>query len=296
MGALTEDRRLFGEEWGRPDPDASWSTHGKVKKTIPLFIGLATGFCGSFTSFSSFIKDAFLALTNALEPADPRSPYHTDPSIPSRNGGFSFLALLAIIIIHPAVSISALKVGAHFALLLQPITPVIPFRLTRRYLDPLGVVLAFGCWVGAILLSALPPGNATHWRYRGTFPLVFAPIGCLLRFYLSKHLNAIQPSFPLGTFTANVVGTVVLGMAWDLQHASSIGATSHISCSVLEGIIEGFCGCLTTVSTWVLELTSLRRRHAWIYGLASVGVGLGCLVVIMGSMGWTIGFATPACS
>jgi fluoride ion exporter CrcB/FEX len=203
---------------------------------------------------------------------------------------------MAILIIHPAVSLSALKTGAHFALFLQPVTPVIPFRLTRRYLDPLGVVLAFGCWIGAIILSVFPPGNGIHWRFRATFPLVFAPPGCLLRFYASKQLNALVPSFPLGTFAANIFGTMVLGMAWDLQHARTIGASSHISCSVMQGIMEGFCGCLTTVSTWVLELQGLRRRQGWTYGLTSVGVGLGFMVIIMGSMGWTVGFAQPTCS
>jgi fluoride exporter len=299
MGFLSEDRRLFREEWGWPTPDASSSERGKVKKTIPLFIGLATGFCGCFTSFSSFIRDAFLALTNALESPSPTSPYHTDPNISSRNGGFSFLALMAVLIVHPAVSMSGLKAGAHFALLLQPITPVLPFRPTLRFLDPLGVVLAFGCWIGAIVISIAPPGDSTtgnDWRSRAALPLVFSPLGCLLRFYASKHLNARIPSFPLGTFTVNIFGTMVLGMAWDLQHARTVGASSNFPCSVLQGIMEGFCGCLTTVSTWVLELQGLRRRHAWVYGLASVVVGLGFMVIIMGSMGWTIGFAKPVCN
>jgi fluoride exporter len=296
LGLLTEDRRLFREEWGHPDPDASWSTHGKVKKTIPLYIGLATGFCGCFTSFSSFMRDGFLALTNALEPASPTSPYHVDHVIPHRNGGFSFEATLAVLIIHPAVSLSALIAGAHFALLLQPVAPVIPFRLVRRFLDPLAVVLAFGCWIGAVLLAIFPPGDRIHWRTRATMPLIFSPPGVLLRFYASRYLNSRLPSFPLGTFCVNIFGTMVLGMAWDLQHASSIGALSANSCAVLHGIMEGFCGCLTTVSTWVLELSGLRRRHAWLYGLTSVGVGLGAMVVIMGSMGWTVGFTVPVCS
>ena len=299
MGLLTEDRRMFRQEWGRPDPDASWSTHGKIKKTIPLYIGLSTGFCGCFTSFSSFIRDAFLALTNELEPPSLTSPYHTDMTVPHRSGGFSFLALLAVLIIHPAVSLSALKAGAHFALLLQPVTPTIPIRPARRYLDPIIVVLAFGCCIGAIILSIIPPGdtvNGNHWRFRAVFPLVFSPPGCLLRFYSAKHMNALVPSFPIGTFAANIFGTVVIGMAWDLQHAQGIGASNTISCSVLQGVMEGFCGCLTTVSTWVLELSGLRRRHAWIYGLASVGVGLGLLVIIMGSIGWTVGFSKPHCS
>ena len=299
MGFLTEDRRLFRQEWGNGNPNAPAAAHTKVKKTIPLFIGLATGFCGSFTSFSSWMRDALLALTNALEAPSPLRPYHTDITVPSRSGGFSFLALLAILIIHAAVSLGALKAGAHFALLMHPVTPTLPFRFFRSIVDPLAVFLAFGCWLGSIFLSIWPPAsNATHWRFRATFPLVFAPLGCLLRFYASKHLNTRVPSFPLGTFAVNIFGTAVLGMCWDLQHARGIGAGVgvHVGCSILQGVMEGFCGCLTTVSTWVLELDGLRRRHAWIYGLSSVGVGLGVMVVIMGSMGWTTGFARPACS
>ena len=297
-GFLAEDRRLFRDGWGNGEPDPEPAAHLKVKKTLPLYIGISTGFCGCFTSFSSFMKDAFLALTNALESPSSIQPYHVNLTIPSRNGGFSFLALMAILIVHVAVSMGSLKTGAHFALLVRPITPVLPFRFFRRVIDPLAVVLAFGCWFGAIFLSIWPPGNNTRWRYRATFPLVFAPLGCLLRFYASKYLNARIPSFPLGTFAANIFGTAILGMAWDLQHARGIGSGPGVqtACSALQGVIEGFCGCLTTVSTWVLELDSLRNRHAWIYGLTSVGVGLGIMVVIMGSMGWTAGFATPSCS
>lgn len=296
IGFLAEDRQLFRMEWGSPDINAPASQHTKVKKTIPLYIGLATGFCGSFTSFSSFIRDAFLALTNALESPSLTSPYHVDPAVSPRNGGFSLLALLAILIVHPALSLAALQVGAQFALATQPITPTIPFGFARRVLDPLGVLLGFGGWLGAVMLAIWPPGEATHWRYRAVFPLVFAPLGCLLRYYASKHMNALVPSFPLGTFAVNMFGTAILGMAFDLQHADSIGASRATSCAVLQGMMEGFCGCVTTVSTWVAELQSLRRRHAWQYGLVSVGVGLGLMVMIMGSMGWTVGYASPICS
>lgn len=296
IGFLAEDRSLFREEWGAPDPKAPAANHGKIKKTIPLYIGLATGFCGSFTSFSTYMRDAFLAMTNALESPSLTSPYHVDPLIASRNGGFSFLALLAILIVHPAISLSALQVGAQLALLLQPVTPTIPFKFCRTVLDPLSVLLGWGSWLGAVLLAIWPPGNDIHWRFRAVLPLVFAPPGCLLRFYVSRHMNALIPAFPMGTFTANIFGTAVLGMAYDLQHASGIGASSPNACAVLQGVMDGFCGCLTTVSTWVAELNGLRRRHSWIYGLTSVGVGLGVMVVIMGSMGWTVGFQDPACS
>ena len=57
----------------------------------------------------------------------------------------------------------------------------------------------------------------------------------------------------------------------------------------------GFCGCLSTVSTWVSELASLRRRNAYRYGAASVIVALCFLIIIMGSLQWTIGFSDLQC-
>ncbi|RMD44975.1 hypothetical protein DV735_g55, partial [Chaetothyriales sp. CBS 134920] len=305
MGFLTEDRRLFRwYDWGMTPADpkslasasASASAHLRVKKTIPLYIGLSTGFCGCFTSFSSLMRDAFLALANRLENASDAKPWELDTTTHHRSGGFSFLALLAVLIAHSAISLSALWSGGQFAVLVQPITPSLPVWFLRRVADPIAVILGFGCWLGAVLLAVWPPGNPSHWRSRAVMPLVFSPPGCLLRFYASKYLNARIPSFPLGTFSVNMFGTAVLGMAWDLQHAAGIGAGAGVAnaCAVLDGLGDGFCGCLTTVSTWVLELDTLSRRHAWIYGLTSVGAGLGLMVVIMGSMAWTRTQVPPA--
>ncbi|KAF1847251.1 uncharacterized protein K460DRAFT_363355 [Cucurbitaria berberidis CBS 394.84] len=324
MGFLAEDRRLFRAEWGDrgeplPEPQdrptesepgggdlerqRDKARHGKVKKTIPMYIGLATGFCGSFTSFSSFIRDVFLALSNDL-----RSPINHayPPNVPvpavsttvPRNSGDSFMAICATIFITVTACYSALKLGSHLALLLDPYTPTLPFRFTRRILDPLIVLLGWGIWLGAVLLCILPPHNA--WRGQALFACVFAPIGCLTRYYISLLLNPLSPSFPLGTFAVNIFGTAVLGMAYDLQHvplsATGLVGGSAISCQVLQGIMDGFCGALTTVSTWMLEIDTLRRRHAYVYGAVSVAAGLGLLVVIMGSVRWTVGWEGILCT
>jgi CrcB-like protein, Camphor Resistance (CrcB) len=82
-------------------------------------------------------------------------------------------------------------------------------------------------------------------------------------------------------------------MCFDLQWSGA--AASVVGCQALEGVMEGFCGCATTVSTWVLELDTLRQRHGYLYGLASVSVALAFLVVIMGSLDWTKGFKAPVC-
>lgn len=320
LGFLTEDRRIFREEWGvfdsnrnsfNPADEETASVrsrakrnHTRVKKTIPLFIGLATGFCGSFSSFSSFMRDSFLALTNDLPAPSPGYPVASPPDHPlhPRNGGYSFMAVVGMLISQPALSISGYHVGAHIALAVDPIIPTLPFRFIRRILDPLAVLLAFGCWLGAVLLTIFP-ANHYRWRASATLALVFSPVGCLFRFYASKYLNARLPWFPLGTFSVNMFGTAVLGMCWDLQHAPSIvGADpnphslSYAGCAVLQGVIDGFCGATTTVSTWVAELSALRRGNGYVYGVVSMGLGLTLLVCTMGAMGWTVGFGRSVCA
>lgn len=324
MGFLNEDRMLFKEEWGTPnyhkkvenakqvgdeetgfgsesaiDLQAAKKLHNATKKTIPLYIGLSTGFCGCFTSFSSFIRDAFLAMSNGLP--TPVNHQHdritsTASTVP-RNGGYSFMALLAVIIFTLTLCISGLYFGAHLAIATERFIPSLRYKFCRKFLDPLAVFLAWGCWLGAVIMSIWPPDRHNTvpdvWRGRALFALVFAPLGCLGRFYVSLYLNGKIASFPLGTFAVNIFGTAILGMSYDLQHAPLGGV---VGCQVLQGIEDGFCGCLTTVSTWVTELSSLRRRHAYRYGAISVIVALCFLIVIMGSMQWTRGFSELLCT
>ncbi|KAJ4290622.1 hypothetical protein N0V90_010840 [Kalmusia sp. IMI 367209] len=318
MGFLSQDQRIFRSEWGNrpptppqtPIPDeekameqaARASSHAKVKKTIPLYIGLATGFCGSFTSFSSFIRDVFLAFVNDLRAPDVATPVR-------RNDGYSFMAGLAVIVITIAVCFAALKVGAHIAILLDRLTPTLPFRFTRKIIDPAIAFIAWSAWLGAIVMAIFPPdrpsgpsskGPWSHetWRGQAIFACVFAPAGCLLRFYVSLKLNPLIPSFPLGTFCVNIFGTAVLGMAYDLQHVdisgSGIGG-GRVGCQILQGVMDGFDGCLTTVSTWILEIESLKRGHAWKYGFASVAAGVAVLVMVMGSVRWSVGWTAAGC-
>ncbi|KAI1925227.1 hypothetical protein LOZ12_002829 [Ophidiomyces ophidiicola] len=324
MGFFVEDRNLFREEWGKQripekqnvqgaavssqvgpeeaSPEEDRKMHKAIKKTIPLYVGLTTGFCGSFTSFSSFMADTFLALSNDL-------PNPNTSSILPRNGGYSFMAVVAIILYTVSLSLSSLAFGAHLALVLDRFTPTLPFLVTRRILDRAMVLLGFGCWLAAIFLALWPPdrhrGIHENWRGRAVFATVFAPLGCLLRYYVSLFLNARIPSLPLGTFAVNIFGTMVLGMCYDLKHAirllaiptpdSPFGVGRLTSCQVLNGVVDGFCGCTTTVSTWVVELYTLELRHAYRYGILTIALALSLLVVIMGSMRWTVGFGIPVC-
>ena len=323
MGFLSEDRKLFWDELGdlqveKEKDDSSEERNGRgvanreventaddpatiqalqsVKKTIPLYIGLATGFCGSFTSFSSFMRDVFLALSNDLPVPGTHVPPSSSTAPPiSRNGGYSFMALLAVIILTTTSCLAALKFGAHFAIFISSIIPAISFASIRRFLDRLVILLAWGCWAGAIFMTIWPPDRSSSEQWRGDVlvALTLAPVGCLLRFYASLKLNGVLASFPLGTFAVNMFGTAILGLGYDLQRSS--GGSSHSACQVLQGLEDGFCGTLTTVSTWVVELQGLRRRNAYRYGAASVVGGLSLLVVIIGPVRWGPGFDHKSC-
>lgn len=317
MGFLAEEQNLFRNEEAitaiemkhrnrpsqRPVDIAAVqkAESGKRKKSISLYIGLATGFCGSLTSFSSFERDVFLALSNDL-PTPINQPYESSiqvlpTSTRSRHDGYSMEALLGVILLTIGLCMGALKVGAHTALFLENVTPTLSKKVVRRVANPLAVFLGFGLWLGAVLLSIRPAHDA--WRGEVVFALVFAPLGCLLRFYASRELNGLVPSFPLGTFAVNMLGTAILGMCYDIQHVGVgiMGMTGggRVGCQVLQGLMDGFCGCLTTVSTWVAEINSLRLKHAYMYAIASTAGGLCLLIAIMGSVRWSTGWSQPAC-
>jgi fluoride ion exporter CrcB/FEX len=319
IGYLREDRTLFRRHWQKAQSEhgrradsperlggsSSDSGHqladerGAVVEAafrasrgqVPGYIGLTVGFCGSFTSFASICRDSFLAISNNINTDDVANHFVTS-SARSRETGYSVMAVLAVLLLEIGLSIVALKIGAHLAVLTERLIGDATVNVNfSKVLNPLFAVLALGVWIGAIVLTIFGPYDA--WRGKVLFSLVFAPVGCVLRFQLSVRMNRLIAAFPLGTFTANVLGTAILGMSYDLQHSSA--ASSVVGCQVLQGIEDGFCGALTTVSTWVLELDTLRLRHAYCYGGCSIFVALGCITAIMGPLRWTEGFMSPIC-
>lgn len=84
--------------------------------------------------------------------------------------------------------------------------------------------------------------------------ILFGPLGCYVRYYLSRFNSALHGSwkwFPVGTFTANMVACIIdyVMKCIPVRHPLD-GA----SAAVLAGVIGGVGGCLSTVSTWVVEV------------------------------------------
>ncbi|KAK9472742.1 CrcB-like protein-domain-containing protein [Dipodascopsis tothii] len=292
MGALSETKDFFAVRHPRPLFGSN--------PLMQLYVGMTTGFCGSFTTFSSWMRTILLAMANVPASADTERPR-----------GYSVLALLNTTILTLALSVSGIKFGAHAGLWVRSL-----FYQYRAHGDrearasvkekikaeqavsglraavPIGLqlaalVLGVGVWIGAVLMAVFE----TQWRGVALFATVFSPLGTLTRWLLSRYLNPLKPSFPLGTFAANMLGTLLLGL-----FAIGQQRVSGTSCQVLQGLIDGYCGCLTTVSTFGLELVTLKRKHAWRYGGTSVVVGIVIMVLTLGVDNWGFhAYVKPTC-
>ncbi|MGC5565427.1 fluoride efflux transporter CrcB [Streptomyces sp. FR-108] len=104
--------------------------------------------------------------------------------------------------------------------------------------------------------------------------IVGGMVGAPLRYLTDRAVQSRHDSaFPWGTFTANVLGCLVLGT---LTGAATAGAaSSHLQ--LLLG--TGLCGALTTYSTFSYETLRLAESGARLYAaanaVASVTAGLG---------------------
>lgn len=117
-------------------------------------------------------------------------------------------------------------------------------------------------------------------------------VGAIIRWQLARF-NARFPVFPIGTFAANILACIILGIDILIFGRQSTSLSSYGS-AVITGIESGFCGCLSTLSTFVVELDTLSVKHAYIYAFISAAVGLVVLVLIVGvvelNIDWNVDF------
>lgn len=97
-----------------------------------------------------------------------------------------------------------------------------------------------------------------------------AVVGAPARYLTDRLVQSRHASgFPWGTFTVNVVGSFILGTV--------VAATTSPMVTAL--VATGFCGALTTYSTFGYEIVQLARQGspllAGFNALGSVLAGLG---------------------
>lgn len=193
IGFLREDRTLFRRHWQKAQSEheermnastrlqGSGTDHEKQETDggkaaveaafrasrgqIPGYLGLTVGFCGSFTSFASICRDSFLAISNNINTDDTANHFVTFTAR-SREAGYSVMAILAVLLLEIGMSIIALKIGAHLAIMTERLVEDATANVNfPKILNPLSDLLALSVWTGAIILTIFGPHDA--WRGKG---------------------------------------------------------------------------------------------------------------------------------
>ena len=107
------------------------------------------------------------------------------------------------------------------------------------------------------------------------FLLVFigGGFGSGLRYLIGKYLNSSLGGFPIGTFTVNIIGSLLIGLI--LGYAAKENSLSQNQVLLLA---TGFCGGFTTFSAFAHENFQMLKTgdimQFSIYTIGSIVVGL----------------------
>jgi fluoride ion exporter CrcB/FEX len=118
--------------------------------------------------------------------------------------------------------------------------------------------------------------------------LLFSPLGVFARWRLTK-LNRWKPTFPLGTFTCNILACALSG---------SLGDQNQV---VLVSIVNGFGGTLSSLASFVVEILAgidpvLFRYDGVIYAVASICCAMVVGFIFSASVEWADAVVTRTAS
>lgn len=292
-----------------------WMTYPRNKATMerwykPAFTMVTTGYCGSTTSYSTWVFGVFQAFSNNLHYN--RHGLHNVMDALTQTAatiGMSFAGFWAGRTLGGLVRLAYLEEALSHITRRSHSIPRVDTSSTleqgektqrTRYLHLASVALGTAFWIGAILLCAL----YSPFR-KVSFTLVLSPLGALVRWQLAKLNKPLGQAplvwysprgWPVGTLTANLVAITILCVVYTAQYVgyetgpASRGAYTANACDALYAVQNGFCGTLSTISTLIVELSLMRPpRAAFAHLFFSWAMGILISILLVGAPWWAIG-------
>jgi CrcB protein len=251
-------------------------------------VGMMTGYCGCTTTFSSWQYDSMYALlTGQVGTFFLREVIGLCVSYYALVFGHDMAALIIIPIFNAILhkirskkqTIADMKDDKRKGI---SVTTVL-WRVIIVLFVIANVLLT--CLFIALLSSPLDPTTRLV-----SAAMLFCPFGCTLRYLFSLGNVKLAPKIPIFTFCANLLATIIVGFfkVTD-QRYSSIYNTEGLHIFFM-GVTGGFCGCLSTVSSFIEEIHTKLKDVRWryLYLVLSLVVPCLALLVIVGSFVWTV--------
>ncbi|MBF0178679.1 MAG: fluoride efflux transporter CrcB [Magnetococcales bacterium] len=110
-----------------------------------------------------------------------------------------------------------------------------------------------------------------------------AAVGALLRWGFGLRFNSLLPQLPPGTLLANLIGGYVIGLA-----LAAFAQMPNLAPEWRLLIITGFCGGLTTFSTFSAEVMTLLQEGRLVWAMTAIAAHVigSLLATLAGILTW----------
>lgn len=228
-------------------------------KQIALHSGITAGFCGSYSTWSSLLIELTFKTLDSL-----------NGGLPLPNHGYGVMEFFSVLLVQMGVSYLGYSLGTDFARLMdlwstgEKFSRMFTYQ-TCRMLELVLALLGVLSYVSQIVLSAVLPVE-NFWKVHYALPIVIGCCGTYLRFYLSRYNGSFGINwFPSGTLMANIIACFLVAVLYILLYGvNSDGEwliTDTVSRMVVLSFSSGFCGSLSTQSSFVNELYNLAHPY-----------------------------------
>ncbi|CAL9730360.1 fluoride export protein 1 [Monosporozyma unispora] len=273
-----------------------------------LFSGITTGFCGCLSSYSSMMLEVFLYSASL-------NKVNISQHVTLPNRAYGIMEFLSVLLSQMFVSLGAYLFGRSLAtdIIVKYIdrhveneemkeneVESVRHPVLRKYVRFFDLLLA-GLAVPLIALFVVLAAVYNNYsRSNWTLGPIFGIVGAFSRYYISTYVNPLNVRFYLGTFTCNQIAVLLLSFFTMIERGYNSSMTAPIAktvnaCRIVSALGSGYCGSLSTISTFINESYNLKLHYALFYNVMTYAISYMLLVVTLGAFSWSRGLTEPMC-